>query len=304
MHEQVARILYYLHIHLLYASIVGLAAWALTAIRGGSAGAKYWIWVAASLNFAVPVGAVVDASLPSYLGWATPLGALGELASTLSAGTPGLVLALVWFLGAAGMAVRLVARLRAELAELPARRDRPSEPRFVADGVPVRFAGHVPAVAGLLRPRISLPRGIDRLLSRPELDAVLLHELTHARRRDNLVRLLHEIALCLFWFHPLVWLAGARLALFRELSCDDSVIHRARGRELVSALAKLAHADETFLLRASASSLIRHRLARLSGAPRPAGRAGTALVAGLFAATLAWGVFATVAHTACCFLHR
>ena len=59
-------------------------------------------------------------------------------------------------------------------------------------------------MTGLLRPRIWLPVGIDRLLSRRELDAVLLHERTHARRRDNLIRLLHELALCLLWFHPLV----------------------------------------------------------------------------------------------------
>jgi len=299
MHEQVARVLYYVHIHLLYASIVGLAAWALTAIRGGSAGAKYWVWVAASLNFALPIGAIIDGLLPSYLGWATPLGALGALASTLAAGTAGLVLALVWLIGTAAMAARLIARLRAE-----PRRERPDDASFVAGGVPVRFAGHGPSVAGVLRPSISLPRGIDRLLSRPELDAVLLHELTHARRRDNLVRLLHELGLCLLWFHPLVWLAGARLALYRELSCDDQVIRGARGRDLISALAKLARSDDALLLQANASSLIRYRLERLAGAPRPPSRARTALVAALFAATLVWGVFATVAHTACCFLHR
>ena len=301
MHEHVARVLYYVHIHLLYASIVGLAAWALTAVRGGSAGAKYWVWVAASLNFALPIGAIVDGLLPSYLGWATPLGTLGALASTLSDGTAGMVLALVWLTGSAAMATRLGARLRAELR---AGRARPCDPSFVAGGVPVRFAGHGPAVAGVLRPSISLPRGIDRLLSRPELDAVLLHELTHARRRDNLVRLLHELGLCLLWFHPLVWLAGARLSLYRELSCDDQVIRRARGRDLVSALAKLARSDDALLLQANASSLIRHRLERLAGAPRPPSRARTALVAALFAATLVWGIFATVAHTACCFVHR
>jgi len=37
MHEHIARTLYYLEVHLLYASIVWIAAWALAAIRGDSA---------------------------------------------------------------------------------------------------------------------------------------------------------------------------------------------------------------------------------------------------------------------------
>ena len=89
----------------------------------------------------------------------------------------------------------------------------------------------------MLRPQLSLPSGIDRLLTRDELNAVLIHELTHDRRRDNLIRLI-EVGVCLFWFHSLVWITGWRLALYRELSCDESVIHCAQGGDLVSALVK------------------------------------------------------------------
>src|SRR5262249_1885494 len=176
--------------------------------------------------------------------------------------------------------------------------------RLRAELLAARSAPPTPAVTGLLRPRVSIPDGLDRLLSWRELDAVLLHERTHARRRDNLIKLLHELALCLLRFHPLVWLAGARLALYRELSCDDSVIRNARGPELVSALAKLARSDEAFLLQAGAASFIRYRLARLAGEPAPSSRAATALLAGLFAVALAWGILATISHTACCFLGR
>ena len=95
------------------------------------------------------------------------------------------------------------------------------------------LTGQEPSVAGVLRPYISLPLGVDRLLSKKELDAVLLHEITHAKRRDNLIGLLYEIALCGLWFHPLVWLTGFRLAMFRELSCDDSVIEE-RGAPISS----------------------------------------------------------------------
>jgi hypothetical protein len=61
---------------------------------------------------------------------------------------------------------------------------------------------------------------------------------------------------------------GSRLALYRELSCDESVIPNAHGGDLVSALAKLASPEEPFLLQATASSLISHRLARLAGLGR------------------------------------
>ena len=102
--------------------------------------------------------------------------------------------------------------------------------------------------------------------------------------------------------HPLVWIAGSRLAVFRELSCDESVIDTAHGGDLVSALAKLADPGEAFLLQSTASSFLSHRLARLAGPPRRSARAAGALLILLFGALLIGGVFETVAHTACCFL--
>jgi beta-lactamase regulating signal transducer with metallopeptidase domain len=306
MHEHIARALYYFDIHLLYASIVGCAAWALTSIPGGSATTKYWIWVATSLNFILPVGAVLDKVWSSHFSWAAPLGVVGEFANNISRGRTATILSVVWLLCATLMSARLCLRIRAERRDTLATAGQSalSSPGFVAHGVPVRFAetGHAPAVDGVLHPFISLPRGIDRLLSEHELRAVLIHELAHARRRDNLIRLIHEVSLCVLWFHPLVWISGSRLALYRELSCDESVIQSAHGEELVSALAKLANPDKELLLHASASSLISHRLARLAAQPEPSYRGASMLLSVIFGTVLLWGVFGTIAHTACCFV--
>ena len=79
VHEHIARTMYYCSVHLLYASIVGAAAWVLTTIRGASATTKYWIWVVTALNFIVPTGALIDELWAPHLRWATPLGVIGAL---------------------------------------------------------------------------------------------------------------------------------------------------------------------------------------------------------------------------------
>ncbi len=311
MHEHVAPAVYYLEVHLLYASIVCLAAWVLTSLWKGNATWNYWIWVATSLNFIVPLGGFFNRFGASPVSWATQLSGLDDLGIGISRNlTLGAVIFGVWLSGAVLMLARLVLRMRRDHRNVRGGVGH-APPRlgegFLAHGIPVRLSavGEAPCVDGVLRPHISLPQGLERLLSEEELDAVLIHEVIHARRRDNLIGLLHELALCGLWFHPLVWLTGFRLAMFRELSCDDSVIARSRGAELLSALAKLAVPERSHLLRAGAASLLSHRVARLStsepqGTNRAAGWLLTAVFAGIFLA----GVLGTIAHNPSCFKVR
>jgi beta-lactamase regulating signal transducer with metallopeptidase domain len=305
VHEHIARAMYYFSVHLLYASVVGSAACMLTAIRGTSATTKYWIWVVTAFNFVVPAGAVIDRLLAPHLAWAAPLGAIGGPVWDMTQGRTAVALAVIWITGAFTMLVRLISRLRREHRQVQVLADHHDvASSFVADGISVTFDSmyRVPTVGGVLYPCILLPIGIDRLLNRQELDAVLLHEMAHAKRRDNLIRLLYEVSVCALWFHPLIWLAGMRMSLYRELSCDESVIQHAHGPALVRALAKLAVPEETMFLRASASSHLSQRLARLAGVPPATHRAASLLLTSLFAAVIAGGVFGTVAHTACCFV--
>jgi beta-lactamase regulating signal transducer with metallopeptidase domain len=268
---------------------------------------KYWIWVATSLNLILPLGALLDKSFAAHLRWARPLGVIGE--AGLRIADNAAVVGAVWLLGTILMAWRLCMRIRAARRDAHSGQETTySAPGFFVQGIPVRFVASRsgPVVDGILRTRISLPNGIDRLLTRSELNAVIMHELTHARRRDNLIWLVHEAGLCLLWFHPLVWITGSRLAVYRELSCDESVIENAHGGELVSALAKLAHPanPEAFLFQASASSFIKRRLAQLAENPPPRSSfAANALLIAAFGISVVAGIYSTVAHTACCFRH-
>jgi len=308
MHEHVAPAVYYLEVHLLYATVACLAAWALTSIWKAAATAKYWVWVATSLNFLVPLGGFINGFGASHIPWATQLPGLDDVGIRISRNlTAGSVLLAVWLCGATLMFGRLLVRLHRH------RRDRSTASGcntalltrgWLAHGVPVSVSAAVqgPAVDGVLRPYISLPLGIDHLLTDRELDAVLIHEVTHARRRDNLIGLVHEIALCGLWFHPLVWLAGFRLAMFRELSCDDSVIANKRGADLITALAKLAEPGEFGLLRAGAGTFLRHRLVRLKASQPLAVRGAADLVLiMIYGAVLLACVIETIAHTPSCF---
>ena len=298
--------MYYFSVHLLYASAVGTAAWMLTALRGATASTKYWIWVVTALNFIVPTGAIIDRLWAPHLRWATPLGAIGGPIWDMTQGRTAVLLAALWSAGTLIMLTRLISRIcrQRREAEVTGGLKGRAVASFVADGIPVSFGNEhpAPAVSGVLYPYISLPPGIERLLDQREMNAVLLHEVAHARRRDNLIWLLYEGALCALWFHPLLWLAGTQMALYRELSCDEAVIECAHGEALVSALAKLAVPEHAPFLQATASSHLSHRLACLTGPTPSTYRAANSVVMSLFAVIIAAGVFGTISHTACCFL--
>ena len=109
----------------------------------------------------------------------------------------------------------------------------------------------VPTAIGFLRPAVVLPERLLRELPAEDLRQVLLHELAHLRRWDDWSNALQQIVKAVLCFHPAVWWLERRIALEREMACDDAVIAAtAQPRAYAECLARLA---ENSALRRSVS---------------------------------------------------
>ena len=78
-----------------------------------------------------------------------------------------------------------------------------------------------PMLTGVSCPAIMLP---DSEYTDAQLISILLHELTHLRRRDIIVKWLSVLAGALHWFNPVVYLARREINSSCELACDESII--------------------------------------------------------------------------------
>jgi TonB family protein len=81
-----------------------------------------------------------------------------------------------------------------------------------------------PGIFGIVRPVLLWPAAISGRLQDTHLKAILAHEISHVRRRDNLAAAVHMVVEAIFFFHPMVWWLGARMVEERELACDEDVL--------------------------------------------------------------------------------
>lgn len=88
----------------------------------------------------------------------------------------------------------------------------------------VYFSDRIPGpfVCGVVRPKIYLPLTIRE----GEMDYILLHERTHIRRGDHLVKILYYLSLCVHWFNPFVWSFQKIAAAQMEFACDEAVLKK------------------------------------------------------------------------------
>lgn len=85
---------------------------------------------------------------------------------------------------------------------------------YLADGIPAAF------VMGLFRPRIYLPSDIPANFR----EYVVCHETAHIKRKDHIAKAVIFALTCLYWFHPLIWLARFLAGRDIEFACDEAVI--------------------------------------------------------------------------------
>ena len=82
-----------------------------------------------------------------------------------------------------------------------------------------------PLVLGIFRPVILLPTAMD-FTDGTLLRHIITHEAMHIRRKDNLMKVIGLITLCLHWFNPLVWIMLRMLNQDLETACDEAVLSR------------------------------------------------------------------------------
>lgn len=78
-----------------------------------------------------------------------------------------------------------------------------------------------PILLGILRPYIIIP---DTSFDEKQLRNILLHEISHLRRFDIVVKWLTMIATSIHWFNPIMYSIKKEIDRACELACDETVI--------------------------------------------------------------------------------
>ncbi|HET9532965.1 MAG TPA: M56 family metallopeptidase, partial [Blastocatellia bacterium] len=248
--------------HLWQATLITfIAALLAYTLRRGPARVRYWMWLSAAINLAVPVFALtllggklgllpVLYETPSET--TTPIQVFYQVTAPIAqsfegaaAGVPTprghselfCFLTMVWFAGLIFFASLWVrSRMRFARALKAGRRvfagkefeilRRVQSWLFIGREVGLVLSPGIiePGVWGIWRPVVILPETISSHLSDAELESVVMHELVHVLRRDNLISSFQMVVCCAFWFHPFSWLIDRRLLVERERACDERVI--------------------------------------------------------------------------------
>jgi beta-lactamase regulating signal transducer with metallopeptidase domain len=233
---------------------IGLFAWILLQVVGRrNSSTRFAVWFSALLAIAV---------LPVFGGAASSASSANTASSAITVPVSwALCLFVIWAVGASVALLRVgvgLWQLRKLRASCPAIDAATLDPvlrttlqTFQAiRSVELRQSGRlqVPTAIGFLKPAVVLPTWAMQDLSTEELNAILIHELAHLRRRDDWTNLAQQIVKALLFFHPAVWWIEGKLALEREMACDDAVLaETANPRGYAQCLISMA--EKSFLRR-------------------------------------------------------
>lgn len=227
--------------HLWQSTAFGGAMWVLAlTLRRNRAAVRYWLWLAASVKFLLPFSLLVSTGTELARRTTTAIeppqwsSAVDQISRPFSASTAvspivrpvavnpihGILLG-IWVCGiAVGLGFWLWCWQQMRTAR------RTATPVAFDLPVPVLSSSTrlEPGVFGIRKPVLLLPDGITNHLTPAQLAAIVMHEMCHVRRRDNLTAAMHMTVEVLFWFYPLVWWIRKRLIEERERACDEEVL--------------------------------------------------------------------------------
>ncbi len=128
----------------------------------------------------------------------------------------------------------------------------------------------VPVALGFSHAAIVFPASLVADAESADLDRLALHEYAHLERYDDATQLVVRVLTALCWFDPIVHAVARRIALEREMACDDTVVMATgRAHRYALSLWSLAQARRAPLEAPAAhgsGSHLRARLERLVAA--------------------------------------
>lgn len=81
-----------------------------------------------------------------------------------------------------------------------------------------------PLTLGSISPIILLPAGLLSGLSTAQVEAILVHELYHIKRRDYIINICQALVEVLLFYHPAIWHINNIIREERENCCDDQTL--------------------------------------------------------------------------------
>ncbi|WP_333888341.1 M56 family metallopeptidase [Clostridium sp.] len=81
-----------------------------------------------------------------------------------------------------------------------------------------------PCIYGFIKPSIFIPMKILESISEDEFKYVLLHELSHFKRKDTLVNWILIILNIIYWYNPVIWYGFYKMRQDCEVACDNCAI--------------------------------------------------------------------------------
>jgi beta-lactamase regulating signal transducer with metallopeptidase domain len=81
-----------------------------------------------------------------------------------------------------------------------------------------------PLTLGSISPIILLPAGLLSGLSTAQIEAILVHELYHIKRRDYLINICQALVEVILFYHPAIWHINNIIREERENCCDDQTL--------------------------------------------------------------------------------